>query len=243
MKFIYWVFITILVFLILYVVLAIKYKNPFKLILIFGKKGSGKSTYLTKLAYKYQKKKWKVYSTEPIPGCYMINHDDIGFVEISENSLLLIDEIGMIWHARDFKKFKPEVRNWFKLQRHYKVKVVCASQVYDIDKSLRQLVDEMYLFKCIFNVFSYGKRINKKLVLTESTSEAPSTISEDLIFDSFLLFWCGSRILTFIPKWSKYFDSFAAPKLKVVPFPQLPGFRIKKSPVKVRLEKWLSRTK
>ena len=93
MKFIYWVFLIILVLLILYVVLAIKYKNPFKLILIFGKKGSGKSTYLTKLAYKYQKKKWNVYSTEPIPGCYLIKHDDIGFVEITENSLLLIDEI------------------------------------------------------------------------------------------------------------------------------------------------------
>ena len=39
-----------------------KYLNPYKLFLVFGKKGSGKSTYLIKLASKYLKRKWLVYT-------------------------------------------------------------------------------------------------------------------------------------------------------------------------------------
>ena len=48
---------------------------------------------------------------------------DIGFKQIPPNSVLLVDEVGMIWDNRQFKNFKPEVRDWFKLQRHYRVKV------------------------------------------------------------------------------------------------------------------------
>ena len=32
------------------VYLAYKYRNPYKLIMVFGKKGAGKTTFLTKLA-------------------------------------------------------------------------------------------------------------------------------------------------------------------------------------------------
>ena len=39
-----------------------KYLNPYKLYLVFGKKGSGKSTYLVKLAKKHLKKHWLVYT-------------------------------------------------------------------------------------------------------------------------------------------------------------------------------------
>lgn len=39
-----------------------KYLNPYKLYLVFGKKGSGKSTYLVKLARKHLKKGWIVYT-------------------------------------------------------------------------------------------------------------------------------------------------------------------------------------
>ena len=35
---------------------VIKYRNPYKLYMVFGKKGSGKTTYMTKLAITYQKK-------------------------------------------------------------------------------------------------------------------------------------------------------------------------------------------
>lgn len=191
-----------------------KYVNPYKLIFIFGKKGSGKSTLLAKYAFQYASKNWNVYCTEEIPGTNKIDYSDIGFKQFPEKSCIIIDEVGMIWDNRNFKNFKPEVRDFFKLQRHYKCCVILASQTFDVDKKIRDLADEMYLVKKSFRVFSYAKRILRKTVLVKSTAEAPAKIDEDLVFDSILLFWAGSRKFSFIPKWSKWFDSFNTPVLK-----------------------------
>ncbi len=192
---------------------TLKFRNPYKLIMIFGKKGCGKSTTLCKLALQHIKKGWTVYSTEPIPGTYLISPSDIGFVQLHPHSVLLVDEVGMVWDNRNFKNFRPEVRDFFKLQRHYKIKCYLFSQTFDIDKKLRDLTDEMYLLTNKFRVFSYGKRILKKIVLNDSTADSPSSIAENLAFDSLFWFWAGSRTLTYIPKWQRYFDSFVTPEL------------------------------
>ena len=191
-----------------------KYLNPYKLIMVFGKKGTGKSTLLTKLALSYYMQGRKVFSTETIPGTYKIDYKDIGYKMFPPDSVILIDEVGMIWDNRNFKSFDTRVRDWFKLQRHYHCTVYLFSQTFDIDKKLRDLTDEMYLVEKKFRVFSYAKRILKRQVLNKSTAESPAKIDEDLEFDSLLLFWCGSRRLTFIPKYAKYFDSFTCPPLE-----------------------------
>lgn len=192
---------------------TLPYSNPYTLTMIFGKKGSGKTTTMTKLAYQALKKGHSVYSNVPLPGCFLISDEDVGFKEIPPGSVLLIDEVGMIWDNRQFKNFKPEVRDWFKLQRHYRVKVYLFSQTFDIDKKLRDLTDDMYLIEKRFRIFAYGKRILKKCVLTEASADQPSRIDENLKFDSLLFFWAGSRTLTLIPRWAPSFDSFAAPQL------------------------------
>lgn len=194
-----------------------KFINPYKLIMIFGKKGCGKTTYLTKLAYKHLKNGWLVFSTINIPFAIKISPDIIGKYWFPEKSVLLIDEVGMLWDNRDFKNFKPCVRDWFKYQRHNKVKVYLFSQTFDIDKKLRDLTDSMYLLSNKFRVFSYGKKISKSIVLNNSTAEAPSNIAENLMFEPFILFPFGTRTLTFIPRWSKYFDS--NDKLPLPPLP------------------------
>lgn len=197
---------------------SLRFKNPYKLIMIFGKKGCGKSTTMTKLCLQHLRKGWHVYSTEPLPGAFYIPADKIGFVQLEPDSVLLVDEVGMIWDNRNFKNFKTEVRDFFKLQRHYRIKVYLFSQTFDIDKKLRDLTDEMYLLVNFMRIFSYGKRILKKIVLNDSTADAPSSIAENLAFDSFLWFWAGSRTFTFIPKYQKYFNSFAAPELSSYEF-------------------------
>lgn len=199
-----------------------KYLNPYKLIFVFAKKGQGKSTLLTKMALQHLKRGWDVYSTEPIPGCHLISPEDIGYFEFPWHSLVVIDEIGMIWDNRNFKAFKPEVRDWFKLQRHRKIKVICASQSFDVDKKIRDLADDMYLLQKKFRVFSYGKRILKILDITEATGDSESRIVDNLKFDSLFWFWAGSRTLTFIPAWTKYFNTFAAPQLGSKDFPVVP---------------------
>lgn len=186
----------------------IKFSNPFRLIFLFGKKGCGKSSTLCKLAFKYLKKGWKVYSTEKIPGTYLLPPETIGWYELAPKSVVLIDEVGLIWHSRDFKTFPREVRSWFKLQRHRKLRVYMCSQSFDVDKSVRDLCDEMYLLTNVFNIFSYQKRILKSFDVVQATAESPSTIVENLKIDSILLAPFGSRRFTYIPKYAKYFDSF-----------------------------------
>lgn len=206
----------------IYHFLTKRYLNPYKLVMVFGKKGSGKSTLLTKLSLQYQKQGIPVFCTEKVPGDYLISYKDIGYTEFPENSVILIDEVGMIWDNRNFKSFDTKVRDWFKLQRHRKITVYLFSQTFDVDKKIRDLTDEMYLVEKKFRVFSYAKRILKRTVLNKSSSESPSKIDEDLVFDSLLLFWCGSRRFTFIPKYAKYFDSFVAEKLIEREFEQVP---------------------
>ena len=197
-----------------------KYINPYKLIMIFGKKGCGKTTTLTKLALKYRKQGREVYCTEKlaVDGVHLIKPNVIGFVCFPPESVILIDEVGMIWDSRNFKSFKTEVRDYFKLQRHYRNTVYMFSQTFDIDKKLRDLTDEMWLLVNMFRVFSYGKKISKKIVLNASTADSPSSIAENLEFDSLLLFALGSRMFTFIPKYVSKYDSYSL-------FSDLPDFK------------------
>ena len=224
----------------LFLLFTQKYVNPYTLSIIFGKKGSGKTTNLTKLAMQHITKGWTVYSTERIIGTYHINPEDVGFVRLVDYNyepfnpdghhgilrywmifknwlfpkkpkiLLLIDEVGLVWHCRDFKNFKKQVREFFKMQRHHHVKCVMFSQCFDIDKTLRDLTDYMILQKNVARVWSYGKRIIKyftiKKTSVEEGNEGNSTLCENYEFDKF--FFPGARTLTFIPFWAKYFDSF-----------------------------------
>ena len=128
----------------------------------------------------------------------------------------------MIWDNRGFKNFPHEVRDYFKLQRHYKHVVILASQTFDVDKKIRDLADEMYLVTKRFRVFSYAKKILRQTVLVEATGQSPSKIDENLVFDSLLFFWAGSRKFTYIPKYTKYFDSFGTPELDHREFDKVP---------------------
>ena len=208
-----------------YDLLTHKYLNPYKLYMVMGKKGSGKTTLLTRLAVDFLNKGWHVYSTEPI-NVEGVRHFDVNLVgryTFEHNSLVLIDEVGMIWDNRDFVNFAKSVRNWFKLQRHYKCYVYLFSQCFDIDKKLRDLTDGMYTIECKFRVFSWAKRIHREFGLTQATDERESRIADNLKYDSLLSWPSGGRKLTFIPKYSKYFDSHCVPFLPPMPYEVMVG--------------------
>lgn len=213
-----------IIFVFIFDKLTKKYKNPYKLYMVFGKKGSGKSTLLVKLAYTHIKKGWTVYCTEPlnIAGIRQFNVSDIGVKQFDSHSLVLIDEVGMIWDNRDFKSFATSVRDWFKLQRHYKCKVYLFSQSFDVDKKLRDLTDGLYLCQSFARVFSWAKRIHRSVVLTKSEADRESRISEDLRFDTLLAWPFGSRILTYIPRYAPYFDSHCVRQMPSMPYSVAP---------------------
>lgn len=222
-------------FVVLDIYISGKYQNPYKLRMYFGKKGCGKTTHICKMSMKYIKKGIPVYTTEFIPGTYHIEYQDIGTVQFPENSVIFVDEVGMIWDNRDFKKFDKAVRNFFKLQRHYKVTIYLYSQCFDIDKKLRDLCDELYIMKSHSNCISICKRIKKDLTIVEAHGEAESRITDDLKVVPWFI--PGSRKFTYLPKYHKYFDSYAAPELEHKEYELTP---VKEFPTaKEVVQKWM----
>ena len=187
-----------------------RFLNPYKLIAIVGKKGAGKSTTMMKLIYQHLRKGWRVYTTElNVPGTYHIDYKDIGKYDLPAGSVLFIEEAGKLMNNRKFKEFPEHLRTWLIYQRHEKVKVYILSQSFDfVDKFVRGICDSIYLLSNKLRVFSYGKRIIMKPDLIRPSPDANARIADVLEWDSLLFFWCGSRIFTFIPRYTKLFDSY-----------------------------------
>lgn len=214
------------VFCLIFHLLTKKYLNPYKLIMVFGKKGAGKTTFLTKIAIKEYRAGKKVYSTIPIPGTEIFSSDQIGFRDFEENSVILIDEVSLIWDNRQWKSLKPEVIEFFRLQRHSKLRIYMFSQSFDVDKKIRDLCDQMYLLRNTLRVWSIARKINKRVTVStpsqdENGNEKNGALVEDYSFCPLLM--PDSMIVTFIPRWTVFFDSYEiAPKDKIdtyaVPF-------------------------
>lgn len=196
-----------------------KCDNHCKLIFNMGKKRCGKTSDICRQAMKLRDKGVTVYTTEYIEDTYHIEPEEIGFYEYEPYSHVFIDEVGLIWHARNFKNFDSKVREWFKLQGHRHLTVHMYSQSFDIDKGLRDLCDEIYLMKR-FGPFSIKKKIRKEIGIVEATAEAESRFVDNLKVVPFII--PGSRVWIYLPKYHKYFDSFAAPALKMREYKPLP---------------------
>lgn len=211
--------ITLIFLSVIFILLTFKfrhYNSPYKLIMVFGKKGSGKTTFLVSQAFKYHKKKYTVYTNIQDLNLPWIRHFDVSdlgkFVPV-ENSVLLVDEAGTIYDNRKFKSFSDETRDFFKLQRHYKCIVFLASQSYDVDKKLRDLTDDMILCQSFLPWLAFRRPIRRKITLTEASSFGESRIADNLKF-AFPTSWR----FTFIPKYAKYFDSFRVDQKPEIPY-------------------------
>lgn len=201
---------------------SIKFRNDYKLIMVFGRKGCGKTTYLTKLSFRFLAQGRPVYTSEYIPGTFHIEPKDVGRYWFPPESVLLIDEVGMVYDNRKYKDFADEVRDYYKLQRHYKNTVYLFSQNFDIDVKLRNLTDYMVMLHNYFNCISIGKKIILRQTIIRATGMSEAAIKDDLVLMPF--FFPGARTITWIPKYHKYFNSFATPDLpekawRITPFP------------------------
>lgn len=188
-----------------------KFINPFKLYFFMGKKGSGKSTVLTKIALQELKKGKSVFSTEDVPGTYEFKAEYVGFYELPENSVVLIDEASIAWNNRHWKSLRDEVIEWFRFQRKRRLTVYLFSQTFDVDVKIRDLSDEMFLVTKFARVLSIARRIDKNITIKNGSAEAPSTLAEDYKFVPLLS--PNSIKITYIPKYTKYFISFNPPPL------------------------------
>ncbi len=194
-----------------------KFLNPFKFTMVVGKKGSGKTTWMVKLIYKYLKRGWVVYANIDIPGVYNFDPQKIGEYTFPSGSVVFIDEANLYWDNRQWAKIAAELVEWFRYQRQYRVKLYMFSQTFDIDKKLRSLCDDLYLVKNVARVFCWCKRVRKWPDLKQAEGEGEARIVDMIQYDTIWLAFFGSRYLVYIPKWSQYFKSYNPPPLPVIP--------------------------
>lgn len=173
----------------------------------FGVPGSGKTTVAAWLTRKSMRKGRKVFSNVPLKNAYKISREDIGNYDI-RNCDLIIDEVGIEYSNRDFKSFKKEELQFFKLHRHYKVNVYMFSQAYnDADKKMRDLSTRYYVVKrSIIPYFIVMRRLSKRVGIDKMTKQ---------IIDEYYYFpWLFGTRYIFMPSLWTLFNSYSAPKLK-----------------------------
>lgn len=190
----------------IYHLLTKKYLQWEKFYFIFGKKGSGKSTTLTKIAINYLKKGYKVYSSYDIPGTYLFDPHDIGHFAFDEYSIVIVDEMSLLYSNRDFKTMDRKVIEWVQQLRKQHCRLYGASVAFDIDLKLRDQADNLYLMKKYLRVFSVCRLIDKQPDLIKASEFSEARITDQLGFVFPLL--PGALIISFIPHWAKYYDTW-----------------------------------
>lgn len=160
-------------------------RNPYTLKLVVGSKGSGKSLLLAQIANEFR---GRVYSNMGIGEDLPVKYWEY---EYPQDSLILIDEIGVIHSNRDFKSMPRDAIEWYKMQRKRRLTVVCSSQTMDVDKKIRDLCDRII----VVNRFSWFciARAYKAVIKMEQKPEG----GEDLVNSVKLL---GIHKIYAIPK-------------------------------------------
>lgn len=199
------IILVILVF--LFVVNEPKRKNG--VVLYFANIGSGKTTYLSKIAIKEIKriKKGKskyshIVSNAQISG--VIYEPDIRALlkfGALEKTMILVDEGSIVYNNRKMNMTEPEIK-YFKLIRHYSSTCIVVSQSYDdIDVTLRRLYTEIYILRYL-PLFTLIQPITKRVGIDEQTKQ---------IIDEYKFKNPFSWRLFFRPLYFKYFNSWWIP--------------------------------
>lgn len=189
--------------------LSWKYRNPYRLTFVFGKKGAGKSCYMVRQMHRYLRKGWNVYTDMAdvkIPGVRIISVGDLSRFRPEPHSLVCLDEVGITMDNRSYKSFPPGLRDFFKYVRKMQIVVIMNSQAYDVDKKVRDTTDSMLLLQSIGSLFCLARPIRRSITLTAPSAEAESRIADVLQFGSFL-----SWRVYYMPAYFRYFDSKAMP--------------------------------
>ena len=233
------VFLVLVVFWLYY---YLKLFNPFKLILIIGKKGSGKSTTAVSMIKSFQGskqlfydsnlKKWQVFKWQVYTNISGLLVDGVRFINAPERlgelsfppfSFVVIDEVNLLpgWDNREFKKMNKSTISWLRYQRKHMVRVLLISQTFDIDKKIRSLTDSMFLNKCILGCFSCLRKIDKTVDIESSALDADSQLVDKLAFAPWWIPFSGNIKFLFIPKYMNLFQSYDPPELPSFDFVEI----------------------
>jgi hypothetical protein len=173
---------------------------------IAGEIGAGKTCYSTKLAQKYIKNGWKVFTNYNCRGCYVLEPERLINYCYPEKSVIILDEASLEHNSRNFAKISLKLIEYYKLSRHYKNKVILISQTFtDTDKQIRDLSDNVYFIrKVIHSLISMPVSVKGKLDIDH---EGQPTVKYKI----------GKVGVPFLlPRYYKLFNSFDKPKRDVV---------------------------
>jgi hypothetical protein len=195
----------------------------------FGLPGCGKSTFMAKIAQlalrKMEKRKAKgkktkydhVYSNVYIEGTEKIDPMDLGRYRFYK-SLILIDEITLVWDSRNHKHFAEKcahVLRFFMTHRHYKCDVIYFTQYYkNVDKRIRDVTAKTFKVERRL-ISSKAWEVPEGIVIPVETGEIKQGHHMPGKLKQFLF---AKRCLLF--RWFKYFNSFSED--------ELPEYKVKK---------------
>ena len=202
-----------------FLIYARRFRNPYKLTFIFGKKGAGKSTLMVKEMLAHQRAGWNVYTDMPdclVPGARLIVAADLATNVPPPDSVLFLDEVGISFDKRHWKEFGDGLRDFMKFMRKYRIKCYMNSQSYDVDSKIRDVVDSMVLMTSIADCIAVCRPIRKTVSLTEPSADKESRIAEKL---EFMPIWKWSFL--WMPRYHKYFKSFSAPVREPIRFVEI----------------------
>lgn len=192
----------------IYHLLTKKYVSPFTFNVVFGKKGVGKSCSMQKDLRKHHKAGWHCYadSNTDLPFVKKIDARKIyAYDNLPPYSLIVIDEVNLLWDNRDFKSFDQRVQKYFREQRKHKVKIIAYSQTFDCDKKLRDLADRLAIQRKIARVFT----VRRYYVKTPRVISAEDARDTSRIVDDYVKvpFFFGGIDVTFIPKYVRDYNT------------------------------------
>lgn len=183
--------------------------KPNGVVLYFANIGTGKTTFLSKIAIKEQKlmKKGKskykyIVSNAIISGVTYIPDIRVLLKKgAMQNTLILIDEGSIVYNNRKMNLTESEIQ-YFKLIRHYTSTLIVLSQSYDdIDVTLRRLYTQIYIMRKL-PVFTLIQPIKKKIGIDEMTKQ---------IIDEYRFAIPFSWRVFCRPKYFKFFNSWWIP--------------------------------
>ncbi len=138
--------------------------------IVMGLPGAGKTTYAAYLAKKHIKAGYPVYSNVPIHGAREFDVDMDALVYLIENALIIIDEAGIEHDNRAWQNFKARYTKFYKLHRHYHLRIVLFSQHYeDIDKKIKTITEHISVVKrSLIKYFIRVKKIRSYIAIDEN---------------------------------------------------------------------------
>lgn len=202
-------FIFIFVLIIGFSVFMSKFNTPYKLTMILGRKGSGKSSLMVCKMLYYYRRGWTIYTDLigiKLPGIRIFDIKQLISGTPPPKSAVFLDEVGLTMDNRSYKTFQDGLRDWYALQRHYKCVVFINSQAFDVDKKVRDRTDE-FLFCQKYGPFSLVRPIVQVVKPNDmTTADCDNPVSQRYRWGS-IFEWR----FVYLPRYAKLFDSFIVP--------------------------------